>query len=879
MKKAPLVPSIVSHYRILEKLGEGGMGVVYKARDTKLDRLVALKFLPPHLNASEQDEALFLQEARAAAALNHPHICTIHGVEEDAGRMFIVMEFIEGGTLREKIPYARVDDAIGVAIQIGEALQDAHASGIVHRDIKPDNIMLTSKGQAKVMDFGLAKLKEPLTSSRASSTVGTIAYMSPEQIQGGESDARGDIFSFGAMLFEMLTGKTPFRGEHEAAMIYSIINEDPQPIQKYRDDISMELCHILDRALAKDPRGRYQTAKEMTNDLRRVKNDPTTVVQASDSEKKASHRGSVFERTNVRSSPRRMWPGIGVLAGIVVLAALCYLLFAKTFAPSLPAMKTVAFTSYPGYAGAPSFSPDGNSIAFVWNGERGENLDIYVKLVDAGSPLRLTSDPAPDDDPAWSSDGRYIAFSRSVHDGTSFYVIPSLGGSERKIADVRSSGSGIDWSPDDRTLVVSASESPGEPNSIMLISVETGQKQKLTSPDVNGQGEHAPKFSPDGTQIAYAKSLSSGVVELYTIPSTGGREKRLTFDNLFVGSDAWTVDGREILFSSNRGGNTTLWRIPAQGGVPVAVPSSGENVQGIAIGKKGNNLAYGRLIENTNIWQLNLGMSAAVRRSPTELISSRQKQMGPAYSNDGKHIAFVSDRSGSFEIWVCQSDGTDPVQLTFFRGPQVGCPRWSPDDRFMLFDSREKGNGNIYVVNSNGGTPRQLTSGKSENNVPSWSRDGRWIYFSSNRTGVFQMYKISAEGGREIQITTKGGFAAFESHDGKYLYYAEKNNQSRIMRAPLAGGEAQSVDTHLSDLLWCMWKLTDKGIYFIKQDTVKQGQICFYNFSTQQTRQIAVTEKSIYPYSGIDVSPDGQSLLYSQVDRIESDIMLMQNFH
>jgi Tol biopolymer transport system component len=182
-------------------------------------------------------------------------------------------------------------------------------------------------------------------------------------------------------------------------------------------------------------------------------------------------------------------------------------------------------------------------------------------------------------------------------------------------------------------------------------------------------------------------------------------------------------------------------------------------------------------------------------------------------------------------------------------------------------------------VNSNGGTPRQLTTGKSENNVPSWSRDGQWIYFSSNRTGVFQMYKMPAEGGQEIQITTKGGFAAFESHDGKYLYYAEKNNQSRIMRAPLAGGEAQSVDAHLSDLLWCMWKLTDKGIYFIKQDTVKQGEICFYNFSTQQTRQIAVTEKSIYPYSGIDVSPDGQSLLYSQVDRIESDIMLMQNFH
>ena len=874
-----MVPSVISHYRIIEKLGEGGMGVVYKAQDTRLDRTVALKFLPAHVSITDETKLRFLQEAKSAASLNHPHICTIHGVEEDDGSMFIVMEFIDGGTLREKIPYRRVDDAVSIAVQIGEALQEAHARGIVHRDIKPDNIMLTARGGAKVMDFGLAELKGSLKLSQSSSTVGTIAYMAPEQIQGGESDARSDIFSFGVLLFELLTGKTPFRGEHEAAMMYSIINEDPLPIRKYRGDIGPELADIVNRALEKDPGARYQTITEMTDDLRKVKRDSTGVVQTSRKDPKASRPEVVNERDEPRSAGKRMWLVLGSLALLFLLAALFFFVFSRHYAPSLPPMKTVAFTSYPGYAGKPAFSPEGNSIAFVWNGERGDNFDVYVKLVDAGSPLRLTTDPGVEDDPAWSPESRYIAFSRSGHDGISFYIIPSLGGSERKIADVKSAGQGIDWSPDGKTLAVSASESSGEPNCILLISVETGQKQKMSSPDINGQGDYGPKFSPDGGLVAFAKSLSSGVVELYTIPSGGGEEKRLTFDNLFVGSNAWTTDGKEIVFSSNRAGNTTLWRIPSGGGSPMPVTGSGENVEGVAIGKKGDNLAYSRLTEKADIWHLSLGMHSSERTPPTELISSREKQIGPQYSADGREIAFVSDRSGSFEIWACNSDGTNPVQLTFFRGPQVGCPRWSPDGRILLFDSREKGNGNIYVMNSNGGTPRQLTSGKFENNVPSWSRDGRWIYFSSNRTGTFQLWKMPAEGGQETQITQKGGFVAFESFDGKYLYYAQKNINSEILRVPLIGGEEQSVDKNLKGLLWCMWKLTDRGIYFIKPDSSQKGHIYFYSLSTRQTIQIATTEKTIYAYSGIDVSPDGGSLLYTQVDRIESDIMLIENFH
>ncbi|MFN0159257.1 MAG: protein kinase domain-containing protein [Bacteroidota bacterium] len=269
-----MIGQTISHYKILEKLGEGGMGIVYKAQDTKLDRIVALKFLPPRLSASEQDKSRFMQEAKAAAMLNHPNICTIHAIEESDGQQFIVMEYVDGNTLRDVIgahrdAHLRVDDAISYAIQIGEALQEAHSKGIVHRDIKSENIMVNSKKQIKVMDFGLARLKGSMKLTRTSSTLGTLAYMAPEQLQGAEVDARSDIFAFGVVLFETLTGKLPFRGEHEAAIMYSIVNEECDTVQKHRDDVSPELDRIIHRALEKDPNDRYQHIDDMTSELRK----------------------------------------------------------------------------------------------------------------------------------------------------------------------------------------------------------------------------------------------------------------------------------------------------------------------------------------------------------------------------------------------------------------------------------------------------------------------------------------------------------------------------------------------------------------------------------------------------------------------------------
>ncbi|MBI4547040.1 MAG: protein kinase [Ignavibacteriae bacterium] len=338
-----MIGQTISHYKILEKLGEGGMGVVYKAQDLKLNRTVALKFLPQRVSAQETERARFLQEAQSAAILNHPNICTIYAIEEHEGQQYIVMEFIDGVTLREKIQGAsptvwragfKLQDAVSYAIQIGEALQEAHSKGIVHRDIKPENIMINAKNQIKVMDFGLAKLKGSLKLTKTSSTVGTLAYMAPEQIQGGEVDARSDIFSFGIVLFEMLTGRLPFRGEHEAAMVYSIVNEPPESLLKHRPDVSTELERIINRALEKEPEDRYQHVDDMVSELRRIKKQSAKVSRTSLADMKIPQTSEASPSQQVGkvevSIPKKKNRFVliaGPLAGVLILAVAGYFLF------------------------------------------------------------------------------------------------------------------------------------------------------------------------------------------------------------------------------------------------------------------------------------------------------------------------------------------------------------------------------------------------------------------------------------------------------------------------------------------------------------------------------------------------------------------------
>ncbi len=377
-----MIGNAVSHYKILSKLGEGGMGVVYKAEDTRLKRTVALKFLPHGLESHEPERARFLQEAQAASALNHPNVCTIHDIAEADGQQFIVMEFVEGVTLREKLAGGKLPTgaAVGYAIQIGEALEEAHGKGIVHRDIKAENIMVNTKNQVKVMDFGLAKLKGSLKLTKTSSTIGTVAYMAPEQIQGEQVDARSDIFSFGIVLYEMLTGHLPFRGEHEAAVVYAIVNEEPEPLQTYVPDAQSELLHILGRALEKDREDRYQTAHDMLIDLRRLRKDSTRVVRP-------SQRTGEMTADSAMVAPSKPAPPTSkrrlaiLLVALFALASGGVLFFLLSRGPQLNPDMQFRVLQLPfrdvNYA---SVSRDGNWIVFPAADDRGK-FDVYMMNV------------------------------------------------------------------------------------------------------------------------------------------------------------------------------------------------------------------------------------------------------------------------------------------------------------------------------------------------------------------------------------------------------------------------------------------------------------------------------------------------------------------
>jgi Tol biopolymer transport system component len=887
-----LVGRTLDNYKVLSLLGVGGMGEVYLARDTRLGREVAIKVLPAGF-ASGTDRLRLEREARAASALNHPNILTIYEINEADDQLFIAAEFVDGETLRQRIRKGRLKrgEVLDVAIQIASALSAAHAAGIVHRDLKPENVMLRHDALVKVLDFGLAKLTDPQTTTTGPEEVtlgllntepglvlGTSAYMSPEQARGLAVDARSDIWSLGVVLYEMVGGRVPFAGATKSDVIASILEREPPPLEDDAREPAIELKWILHKALRKEKEERYQTARELLGDLKDLRQDFDTQSKLGRSIKPEP---SGWVR---RSKPGTLF---AVLLGVMTLAGITLALYkfvGRNHSHAvLPAAKIVPFTTFPGRELQPTFSPDGNQIAFAWNGEKRDNFDIYVKLVNTGTPpLRLTFNPADDLFPAWSPDGLQIAFVRQSGSEISIFVVPALGGPERKLYSGTSAffslydyGNALSWSPDGKYLAFSGQRSPREPNSIFLLSRESLETRQITSAPAGFLGDSTPAFSPDGKVLAFVRGASSRDVEIYVVPATGGEPKRLTFDNRSGRSLAWTADGREILFSLWASATFRLWRVSAAGGTPEQLTFAGEGGSTLAISRQGNRLAYSQEFRDTDIWRVGTSGSSGMR-SPTRLISSTRLDYGPQYSPDSKRIAFTSGRSGSNEIWVCDADGLNPVQLTSFAGPDVGSPRWSPDGRQIAFDSVATGNRDIFVISAEGGKPRRFTEDSSDEVRPSWSRDGRWIYFGSSRTGDWQVWKAPADGGKAVQVTQQGGREAIESSDGISVYYTKSFGIPGIWKVPVTGGAETRV---LDEALQGFWALLDNGIYFVNPKATPHPTIDFFNFATGRTSQVAVIEKELQLTSpSLAVSPDGRWLLYAEVDNFENDIMLVENF-
>lgn len=599
-------------------------------------------------------------------------------------------------------------------------------------------------------------------------------------------------------------------------------------------------------------------------------------------------RGSQIENEPLNTSPsrdlwlRRAWVAGGV-AIAVTAAGIAWFTF-RSGSPSAPS-KLVPLTTYQGIEGPPSLSPDGNQVAFERNG------DIFVKQVDGEALVQLTRNAVAEDAPAWSPDGRQIAFVRA---GTGIFLVSPLAGGERKVSDTHAPLllKTMAWTPDSQALVISEMTS-SICASLFRISVATGEKMRLTWPPEPSIGDGWPAVSPDGQTLAFARYSQDTSANIYLVPLAGGEPRRVTTDKASLFGLAWTPDGRQLVFSSDRGGMSRLWRVPVTSASQVAaspVESVGDHARFPSISRPGTGasvrLAYQRFEVDLDIRRAELsgeGTPQHALKPSAPFVASTRSEDHPQFSPDGRKIAFASNRSGTWEIWLCDSDGANLVRLTSMAGPIVIGPRWSPDGRRLAFFATTGTAGKYlaYVIGAEGGSPWRLSRDDRElEALPNWSHDGRWIYFASGRSGSLQLWKTPAAGGQPVQISKGGGADGSESPDGRLVYYTKVAEIGPgLWSIPIDGGE----EVRLLDSVWFgYWAVAQNGIYFIDFNVASGAPrpVKFFNFQSREVTEIGTVEKSVSWANnpGFAVSPDSRWLLYSSLERTDADLMLVDSF-
>jgi Tol biopolymer transport system component/DNA-binding winged helix-turn-helix (wHTH) protein len=588
---------------------------------------------------------------------------------------------------------------------------------------------------------------------------------------------------------------------------------------------------------------------------------------------------------------RSIWIAISMLA----LAGTWMSLRIMRRADRQPSLELVPITTLPGLERHPSFSPDGTQIVFDYL-EGGDHssyvfqqsseinlrryaVQVHVQVLGDERTRRLTALPGHSWCPQWSPDGRLIAYLwfKLTADGASeksIYVMTPSGGDKRKVIDVRTLSCLISWSAESDAIAYSDQPSPDEPFGVFIVDLKNSRSHRVTTPPP-GADDLEAVFSHSGKQIAFVRRTDVQTDDLYTVASIGGEAVRRTFRNAWVSHPIWTTDDKRIIFTGGAGVDGSfgdLYSVTLESGKPERLPFSSHDVFGAAISKQGDKLAYAKAYYDANIWSVNLSKPAA---APRKFIASTAEDSSPAFSPDGKRIAFYSERGGVAALWVGNADGSDPTHLVDV--DQGGSPRWSPDGKQIAYDSRSGGSSHIYVISADGGSPVQIAQGS----VPDWTNDGKSIYFTSVRSGVSEVWKISMATKKVAQITRHSGMHAQDSPDGTTIYYEKPENPTATWSLPKKGvwsmPSGGGSETLLVPEATLFWQVRPEGIYYVDNEAQPHPKVQLFRFGTGKITTVAYLDKSPYLSPGLCISPDGRTLLYPQIDASGSDLMLVKN--
>ena len=850
------------------------MGEVWKAEDLKLSRQVALKFLASHLVSDPEIHKRFEREAKASAALNHPNICTVYEIDEAGGKSFLAMELVQGESLEARIEKGPLPlpDALDIARQIAEGLQEAHTAGVVHRDIKPGNLLITPDGRAKILDFGLALLTEGSKLTKLDTTVGTVAYMSPEQAEGAEVDHRTDIWALGCVLYEMVAGVRPFKGQYDQALLYEIVNQEPEPLTGIRSGVPMELEFIVGKCLAKDSADRYDHISELAKDLgslgEKLKSGRSAVLPAATSttaRSSAEAAGKGFPA--LRRKLRLAW-ALCAVSSLVALVAVSSRYFAAR--PQSHSWRVLPLTAYPGEEESPALSWDGERVAFTWDGEEKGNTDVYVRLVEGGSPIRLTDDPAQDSLPTWSPSGRRIAFVR----GKAVYVIPSLGGEERRLTSFDEQPGSLSWHPSKDVILTSIA------SGVQAIDISTGQVRPITSPEPPYSDGYV-RVSHDGRMLTFVRGPNNFSQAIYSAEMDEdlilSSEKRLK-DVFWCRGLAWLGDSERLVYSAREGSRQLLWSLDVRRAEAEVIGVDSDGAWRASVAPVTNQLVYSKRVETIDTWELAgpgpAGPPVEKYLTPRPLIVSSYSDFMAHFSADAGSIGFTSTRTGYQEIWRAKSDGTGAIRLTNLKA-HTGSSHWSPDGTTIVFDlAQQGGKFNIFTLGADGGAPKRLTDDASNETAPSYTPDGAWVVFSSDRSGEGQIWKKPPGGGEAVQVTRSGGRTAVVSSDGSRVFY---RNGSEIWQVPIDGGDETLV---LTDPAGPLHHATAGDSLYYLREGVDRGplRLSVLRLKSGETFDLWNLPSGKYFTGGnsMSVSPDESRIIFQLAEMTRMDLMLVE---